>query len=275
MTSAIRRRDEHTVRDGVRTLNRAPRIHLRGAEFVLFRGMPADGRGIEENVGPEKARDARRLRVPLIPADQHTDLCEARVPDAEAAGLLGDLTDGVDAVVVGGVSRDEVVFLVEERIVRNVHLPIHPEQRSVGIDDCRRVAIDARSLAFEDGGDEYDAELCGELLHDGGGGTGDRLRHVEALVLLRLAEIRRVEELLETDDLRAARSRFPNARDGGVDIGFGVRRVGILNDSDAKRCAGHGAKITGASTASAGDASLDDADYDVHDVRPPGATPKQ
>ena len=48
-------------------------------------------------------------------------------------------------------------------------------------------------------------------------GPGDRLGQIEALALLRLAEVRRVEELLQADDLRARpaasrMSRFARAR---------------------------------------------------------------
>ena len=131
VADAVRRRDEHAVGDRVRALDRAPRVDLRRAELRLLGRMPADRRRIEENVGAEERRDARGLRIPLIPADQHADVGVARVPDAKAARLLGDLA-GVDAIVVRGVAGREIVLLVEQRIVGDVHLPIHAEQR------CRR-----------------------------------------------------------------------------------------------------------------------------------------
>ena len=55
-------------------------------------------------------------------------------------------------------------------------------------------------------------------------GPGNRLGEVEALALLRFAEVRRVEELLEADDLRAARRGFANALDGRRDRCFARRR---------------------------------------------------
>ena len=66
--------------------------------------------------------------------------------------------------------------------------------------------------------------------------SGDRLREIEALGLLRLAEVRRVEELLQADhDLRAAAGGFADALDGALDV---LRRVGgdrFLNQSDRER----------------------------------------
>ncbi len=76
---SIHRSDEHSVGDRVGALNGAPRIELRYAEFPLLGGMPANRRGIEENVCPGEARKARALRIPLVPAHQHTDASEACV----------------------------------------------------------------------------------------------------------------------------------------------------------------------------------------------------
>ena len=214
VADAIRRRDEHAVGDRVRALHRAPRVHLRAAELRFLARMPADRRRIEQDVGAEQRRDARRLGIPLIPADQHADVREARFPDAESARLLRDATDAVDAIVRRRVARREVVLLVEERIVGNVHLAIHAEQRPVRVDDRRGVAIDAARLPLEDRDDENDAKLLGQRLHAVGRRPGDRLGEVEALALLRFAEVRRVEQLLEANDLRPARRGFADAADG-------------------------------------------------------------
>src|SRR3954471_21910121 len=104
MSDAIRGRDEDTVRDRVRALNRPPRVDLCFAEAVLLSGMPADRRRIEEDVGTEEARDSRGLRVPLIPADEHSNVSVARLPDTEAAGTLR-----FAVIIVSHVARREVV----------------------------------------------------------------------------------------------------------------------------------------------------------------------
>ena len=72
----------------------------------------------------------------------------------------------------------------------------------------------------------------------------NRLGEVEALALLRLAEVRRVEQLLEADDLRAARRRLANARDRRGD---GRRRVvarGVLDDADGEWRVCHGQNVS-------------------------------
>ena len=111
--------------------------------------------------------------------------------------------------------------LVEERIVRDVHLAIHAEQAAVRVDDRGRIAVDAGGLPFEDRHDEDDLKLARERLHGVGGRTGNRLGQVEALAVLRLAEVGRVEELLEADDLRAASGGVANQRPGTPQIGPG------------------------------------------------------
>src|SRR4051812_34286317 len=116
--------------------------------------MPANCRGIEKDVRAEEARDARGLGIPLVPADQHANRGVLRLPHAKAARLFRYLADDVDAVVVRRVARREIVLLVEERIVRNVHLAIHAEERAVCVYDRGGVAIDAASLLLEDGYDE-------------------------------------------------------------------------------------------------------------------------
>ena len=129
---AIGRGDVDAVGDRVRALRRAPGVDLRRAPFVFLGRMPADGRRIEEHLRAEEARDARRFRVPLIPADEHADRGVARLPHLEARVP---------------VARREVVLLVEQRVVRDVHLAIHAEQAAVGVDDGGRIAIDARAPA--------------------------------------------------------------------------------------------------------------------------------
>src|SRR5580700_1400128 len=76
---AIHSRDEHAVGDGVRALNRAPGVELRRAEFLFLRRMPANRRGIKNNVGAAEARQARAFRIPLVPAHQHADAAEFRI----------------------------------------------------------------------------------------------------------------------------------------------------------------------------------------------------
>src|SRR3989338_6197034 len=65
--------DIDAVRDRVASLGRFPSgmIALR---FFRLSGFPADRGRIKKHLGPRKRRQARRLRKPLVPADQHGDL---------------------------------------------------------------------------------------------------------------------------------------------------------------------------------------------------------
>src|SRR5205823_13423854 len=82
--------------------------------------------------GPEQAGDSRRLRIPLIPADQHSNVRVPGFPDAKSAGTLM-------VTIVGevAVAWREVKLFVEEGIIRNVHLAVRAEQRAVCIDHRR------------------------------------------------------------------------------------------------------------------------------------------
>src|SRR5690606_26582827 len=52
------------VRDRMCPLRRLPRVHLCGAELLLLGGMPADRRGVEDDVCAKQRGDARRLPIP-------------------------------------------------------------------------------------------------------------------------------------------------------------------------------------------------------------------
>src|SRR5258708_3223062 len=77
--------------------------------FLFFLGMPTDRCGIEQNFCALKSGESRALGIPLIPANQNSDLAVLCLPCPEP-----------------GVARREIKFLVVKRIVRNVHLPIDP-----------------------------------------------------------------------------------------------------------------------------------------------------
>ena len=77
--------------------------------------------GIEEHGRAAQRREARALGVPLVPADERADAARPRRrrPEAEVAGR-------------------EVELLVEERVVRDVHLAVEAGDLAVGVDDRPR-----------------------------------------------------------------------------------------------------------------------------------------
>src|SRR5207248_3136821 len=94
-------------------------------------------------------------------------------------------------------------------------------------------------LSLEERHDEHYRELFRQRLHAVGGRSRDRLSDVEALELLRLREVRRVEELLEANDLRAARGGFAHTLFGGGDVRRDIAARRVLDDADCKRSARH------------------------------------
>ena len=177
--------------------------------------MPTDRRRVEQNLRPLKRCETRRLGIPLVPANTHADPTESRVPSTKTQ-----------------IAGSEVKFFVKKRVVRNVHLPVFAEKRSVRINDRRRVVIKARRPTLEKRGDEHNATFLGNGLHRLGGWPGDGLGEFEVFVILDLAKIHRGEKLLETHDVRAFRRSGTDPTKGGVDIRPHIGRAGVLDKSD-------------------------------------------
>src|SRR5579872_290524 len=106
-----------TIGDGMGPLNGFPGIVLLFSVTGLFRGMPSYGSRIKQNFGALQRGESGRFRVPLVPADQYTNPSIARLPGPESK-----------------IARSEIEFLIEQRIVRYVHLAIKPQQTPVGVD---------------------------------------------------------------------------------------------------------------------------------------------
>ena len=101
------------------------------------------------------------------------------------------------------IAGREIKFLVEQRVVGNVHLPIDAEQRTVRVNDGGGVVINAGGALFEQRGNDDDLVFFGEFLESVGARPGNFFRELEILVVLALAKILRAEQFLRADDLRA------------------------------------------------------------------------
>ena len=121
-----------------------------------------------------------------------------------------------------------------------MHLPVNAQERSVGVDDRGGVAVHAFRLTFENRDDENDTELLRDALHRLRRRARNRFRDVEALVALRLREVRGVEQFLQADDLRPAARGFTNPWDRRFDGDLDVVGRGVLNDPDRERSVGDG-----------------------------------
>ena len=141
--------------------------------------MPADRRGIKENVRAAEAGQARALRIPLVPANQHADAAKARVEIGEAE-----------------IARREIKLLVIERVVRDVHLAVDAEQRAIGIDDRGGVVIDAGGAALEERADDRRRSARARAFASASvDGPGNRLREIEQIRVFLAAEILRAEQV--------------------------------------------------------------------------------
>ncbi len=167
--------------------------------------MPADGGRVEKNLRTLHRGEARGFGIPLIPADQHTDLAITRLPRFETK-----------------VAGREIEFLVEQRIIRNVHLAIDAEQRTVGINDRSGVVINAGRALLKQRGD--DGRLCASSRACGGRRCWDResFRPVQNFCGLALAEILRTKKFLRADDLRAGLGGAFDEREGLLEVRGGI-----------------------------------------------------
>ena len=95
---------------------------------------------------PPQAGEPRAFGIPLVPADQHADAAVARVEIRKAQ-----------------IARREIEFLVVERIVGNVHLAVHAQQRAVGVEHRGRVVIEAGGAPLEERGDDDHAQFAREF----------------------------------------------------------------------------------------------------------------
>src|SRR5690606_5606641 len=213
---AIDRAHVHAVGNRVTALDGFPRCLLALAVLLLLGRQPADRSRIEQDLGSGECGEACSLRVPLIPAHQHPDPAELRVPTAEAE-----------------IARREVELLVELGIVRDVHLAILAQVRALCVDDRRGVVIETGGALLEQRRDDHHAQLGGDLLQSLSARTRDGLSEREELVVLSLAEVVPAEEFLEADHLGAPGCGLADTLDRPLQVLGGVGTGPLLDQSDA------------------------------------------
>src|SRR5262249_38702168 len=169
VANAICRRNIATVRNRVTTLNRFPRTVLCLSEFLLLARMPTDRRRIKNNFGSAQGGQPSRFRIPLVPANTNTDFAVFCFPRQKSK-----------------IARRKVKLLVVERIVRNVHFAVFAKKFSVRVNDCGGVVINTGPAFFEEGCDNRDPELSGQLRQVSGRFSGNFLRQRKVLVVFGL-----------------------------------------------------------------------------------------
>jgi len=185
-TDAVGRKHERAVRDGVPAHHGHPAVLLARVDFLGFGLHPADGGGVDEDVGALEAHDAGGFGEPLVPADKH----------AERAGRG---LDGLEARVAG----DKVVLLVKGGVVGDVAFAVQPGDAAVTFKDERAVVVYAAGALLEEREHDDRPDFLGDalpllyeraILLDG---------HVEKVGILLEWEIRCVEHLGQHDQVDA------------------------------------------------------------------------
>ena len=181
-------------------------------------GMPADGGGVEQDLGALQGGQAGAFGIPLVPADQRAHAADGGVEGAKAE-----------------VAGREVVLFVVERVVGDVHLAIEAAQ------GCRRrrrrppCCGRRRRARFSNSEAMRTMRSClasvGQRLVTR---AGDGLGQVEQVRILALAEILGLKKFGQADDVCAAGRGLVDLVDGALQILVGVGRGGHLDQSDVE-----------------------------------------
>ena len=184
-TDAIDGGHVDAVGDGVRALDGAPRIILRFAKFVFLRRVPANCSGIKKYLGALQRGEPRAFGIPLVPANQRAQR-PRRIDCLKAK-----------------IARREIVFLVIERIVGNMHLAVDAGDLAVGVKSDCGVVVKPGRAALEERCNYGDVRLPCSVGQFGSRWTRNRLGEVKERELFALAKILRAEKLRQADDLCA------------------------------------------------------------------------
>jgi len=203
------------VRDRVGSLDGLPRIVLRLTELRLLGGVPPDRCRVEQQLCSGQSLDARRLGVPLIPADQYSH--------APAVHRERGKTQ-----VTGG----EVEFLVVKRVVRYVHFPVLPEDRAVRTEHYGRVMVKSGGPAFEYGGEYGYPVLFRYLAESLDRRARNRLCLIEQCVVFPLTKVLGAEQLGKTNHGGALGRRLSDPIHGRSEVHLGLRPTGHLDEAD-------------------------------------------
>src|ERR1041385_6582548 len=134
MPHTIDHSHKDSVGDGMCALDGAPRVMLYRAELSFLVRMPADGGGIKKNISALQSCETRTFWIPLVPANESSH-----------ASMLG--VKGLKAEI----ARSEVKLLIVKRIIRDMHLAIKAFGAAIGVEDDRRVVVQAARAPLKNG----------------------------------------------------------------------------------------------------------------------------
>src|SRR6185437_6093010 len=153
--------------------------------------------------------------IPLVPADKRADAAEASI-------------GGLKAEIAGR----EVILLVVERIVGDVHLAVKAGDGPIGTEGHSRVVVKACRATLKERCNDGDASPTGHGGQLFRGWTGDGFGEVEETEIFTLAEVLGAKEFGQADDVRTLCGGMANAVDGGGEVGLGVSAHAHLDEAD-------------------------------------------
>src|SRR6202043_2418296 len=145
----------------------------------------------QEQLRPHERHDARALGKPLVPANADAEPRKMRVPHSESR-----------------VARGEIVLFLVARPIGDVRLAVHAEVGAVGVQDGDGIEVGG-TRTLEEADRQHHPELAryrAEVTH--GAILRGRARETQVTRVLLYAEIRRLEQLGQENDLRAPRGRL-------------------------------------------------------------------
>ena len=173
--------------------------------------------GIDQDLGTLQRGQPRRLRVPLVPADQHTELC----------GIGGESLEAQ-------IARREVVFFVVARIIGDMHLAVLARIALAPVEHSGGVVVQARRTPLEQADDDRRIELGCQRSKSCGRRARNRLGQGEVRTVLRLAEIATLKQLRQADQLCPVLRGLARHLERTLEIGLRISPAAHLDQGNRK-----------------------------------------
>ena len=129
------------------------------------------------------------------------------------------------------IAGSEVELLVVKRVVGDVHFAIDAYDGAIGVEGDGSVVIEACGAAFEQRGNDGDAQLTSDFSQSGSGWAGDGLGEIEEANIFALTEVLGAKKLGQANDVGALTSGLTHVIDGRLEVGLRVRAHLHLNQA--------------------------------------------
>ena len=179
--------------------------------------MPPNARGIKNHLRAKQRRNPRTFRIPLVPANLYANPRILRIEIQKSQ-----------------VSRRKIKFLVVQRIIRNVHLPVFPQIRPIRVQHRARVVINPRRPPFKHGRHQRRLLFLRHRRQSFRRRSRHRFRQVEQFRILCPAKIFPRKQFVHADNLRPLRRRFANLLRRPRQILFFIPRAPHLHEPHRK-----------------------------------------